>query len=198
MIWNIPNILSLARLVIFLPVLWILALNGQSVWLGVVLVAALATDALDGYCARRFGQVTAIGARLDSVADNSLMLSAVIWLLTLRPEVLHDRNGVILALAVTIWSLAILIGWLRFRRFANLHLYSDKIAAVIGGVFLIFSFISGFHPWLYYLAAGATIVANLEGALLLLTRDHVDEHMGSIFKHHRCLKAQRVLREGSI
>lgn len=197
MIWNLPNILSLARLVVFLPVLWVLALNEQSEWLGVVLIAALVTDALDGFCARRLGQVTALGAKLDSVADNSLMLSAVIWLLTLRPEVLHDRNGVVLAAAVAMWSVAIAIGWLRFRRFANLHLYSDKIAAAIGGVFLIVSFVSGFHPWLYYLAAGTSIAANLEGALLLLTRDRVDEHMGSIFKR-AITSPDRLLRERMI
>jgi len=181
MIWNVPNILSLARLVVFLPILWVLAICSEAAWLGVVLAAALATDALDGFWARRFKQVTELGARLDSIADNSLMLSSIIWLLWLRPEVLHDRNGVVLFTAIVMWAIAIAIGWLRFRRFANLHLYSDKVAAIVGGVFLIGSFVSGFHQWLYFLAAGASIVANLEGALLLLTRDQVDEHMGSLF-----------------
>jgi len=181
MIWNVPNILSLARLVMFLPILWALAVYNEAAWLGVVLIGALATDALDGFWARRFKQVTSIGARLDSIADNCLMLSSVIWLMWLRPEVLHDRNGVMLVSAVVMWATAIAIGWLRFRRFANLHLYSDKIAAIVGGVFLVASFVSGFHQWLYFLAAGTSIVANLEGALLLLSSDRVDEHMGSLF-----------------
>ena len=74
MIWNVPNILSLSRLVVFLPVLWLVALAGQTVWLGVLLCLALLTDAADGCLARALNQVTPLGARLDSIADNSLLM----------------------------------------------------------------------------------------------------------------------------
>jgi CDP-diacylglycerol--glycerol-3-phosphate 3-phosphatidyltransferase len=181
MIYTIPNILSLARLLVFLPILWLLALHGQPVWLGVVLAGALFTDVLDGRLARRLNQVTALGSRLDSIADNTLLVSAVVWLLMLRPEVIHGRHGMVLALSVALWAASIIIGWVRFHRFANLHLYSDKTAAVIGGIFLVASFMFGFHSWMFYLAAGMSALANIEGIVLLITRDEVDEHMGSIF-----------------
>ncbi len=182
MIWNIPNTLSLARLLVFLPVLWTLAIHGQSTSLGALLIAALLTDAADGFIARSRNQVTAVGAKLDSTADAALLASAVIWLLMLRPEVAAGRPGFVLALSIGMWAAAIAIGWIRFRRFANLHLYSHKVTAVIGGAFLVVSFISGFHAWLFYIAAGASTISSAESIVLLLTRDRVDEHMGSLFK----------------
>ncbi len=181
MICTIPNVLSLARLLIFLPILWLLAIYGQLVWLGAVLAGALLTDVLDGQLARRLNQVTALGSRLDSIADNTLLVSAVVWLLMLRPEVIHGRHGVVLALSVALWAVSIIIGWVRFHRFADLHLYSDKTAAVVGGVFLVTCFMFGFHAWIFYLAAGISALANIEGIVLLITRDEVNEHMGSIF-----------------
>lgn len=182
MIWNIPNILSLARLVLFLPLLWVLAILGQPTWLGAVLILALLTDAADGWLARALDQVTALGARLDSIADNILLPSAVAWLLMLRPEVLAARTGLLLALSVGLWTAAITIGWVRFRRFANLHLYSHKVSAVVGGGFVVVAFLYGFLPWLFYAAAAASCVGSIESITLLLTRHRVDEHMGSIFR----------------
>ncbi len=183
MIYTIPNVLSLSRLLIFLPILWLLAIHGEPIWLGAVLAGALFTDVLDGQFARRLNQVTALGSRLDSIADNTLLVSAIVWLLMLRPEVNHGRHGLVLAFSVALWAASIIIGWIRFHRFANLHLYSDKTAAVVGGVFLVTCFMFGFHPWLFYLAAGVSVLANIEGIVLLITRDDVDEHMGSIFCH---------------
>lgn len=182
MIWNIPNSLSLARLFLFLPVLWVLAVSGKPVWLGAVLLVALLTDVADGCLARALNQVTALGAKLDSIADAGLLVSSISWLVILRPEVLLGRTGFVLAVSVAAWTAAIAIGWVRFRRFANLHLYSHKAAAVIGGAFLVVSFMSGFQPWIFHVAAGASIIASVESIILLLTRDHVDEHMGSLLK----------------
>jgi len=195
---NIPNLLSLSRLLFFLPLLWLLALQGLTVILGLVLAVALCTDMLDGHLARRLGQVTALGAKLDSLADNSILLSACIWLLMLRPEVVSGRQGLVFCLSVLLWLALGVVGWLRFRRIANLHLYSDKIAAIIGGVFLVVSFVSGFHPGLFYLAAGMSMVANAEGIVLLLTHDRVDEHMGSIFAVRDKMYFKDLAQRGSL
>lgn len=46
----------------------------------IVFVTAAATDGLDGWVARRFGQRSRLGAVLDPIADKGLMLSAIITL----------------------------------------------------------------------------------------------------------------------
>jgi len=67
---TVPNAISLARLVIFMPLFVVLLLPLHSP-LG-ALLAALglgATDWVDGYVARRFHQVSELGRKLDAIAD---------------------------------------------------------------------------------------------------------------------------------
>ncbi len=93
---NLPNTLTLAR--IFLVPLLVAALvqrnfyfswNGQSTLANgflalIIFLAAAATDLLDGYLARRWGQVTTVGTLLDPIADKLLISSALIALVEIH------------------------------------------------------------------------------------------------------------------
>ncbi|TMC69202.1 MAG: CDP-alcohol phosphatidyltransferase family protein [Chloroflexi bacterium] len=57
---------------LLLPVIWVLAMLGHGRLVGAGLVLAGVTDFLDGYLARRLGQESSAGARLDAIADRSL------------------------------------------------------------------------------------------------------------------------------
>ena len=73
---TIPNMLSLYRLFIF-PVIALMILLKQELAFAILLVVSLNTDAWDGWIARRFNQRTAIGARLDSLADIGVYITAL-------------------------------------------------------------------------------------------------------------------------
>ena len=93
---NVPNALTLLR--IFIVPLLVAALvqedlsirwNG-TVWLTndlfaltVFLIAAI-TDMLDGYLARKWGQITTVGTLLDPIADKLLISAALIALVQVR------------------------------------------------------------------------------------------------------------------
>jgi cardiolipin synthase (CMP-forming) len=74
----LPNVLSALRLPLALAFPFV-AGNVQAA-LGVLLAAAL-TDIFDGWLARRMGQVTAVGAVVDPIADKVFALTVVITLL---------------------------------------------------------------------------------------------------------------------
>jgi CDP-diacylglycerol--glycerol-3-phosphate 3-phosphatidyltransferase len=82
---NIPNTLTLLR-IFFVPLL-VAALVEQNVnallALSIFLVAA-ATDLLDGYLARKWGQITTVGTLLDPIADKLLISSALIALVQIH------------------------------------------------------------------------------------------------------------------
>src|SRR5437667_12764695 len=88
---NLPNSLTIAR-IFFVPLLVavlvaqnvsirILGVTVTNEWLALaIFLVAAATDLLDGYLARRWGQVTTIGTLLDPIADKLLISAALISL----------------------------------------------------------------------------------------------------------------------
>jgi CDP-diacylglycerol---glycerol-3-phosphate 3-phosphatidyltransferase len=87
-LFNIPNLLSLSRIVT-VPIFIVLLMtpSPKRVFVaGIVFAIACATDWLDGYLARRLGQITKIGKLLDPVADKILIMSALVILVNLRQD----------------------------------------------------------------------------------------------------------------
>lgn len=75
---TIPNLVSFIRLAA-IPVFWWLLLGEDNVAAATILFAVVATtDWVDGYLARRLGQVSKLGKALDPVADRLMIASAVI------------------------------------------------------------------------------------------------------------------------
>jgi cardiolipin synthase len=176
---QLPNRLTATRLLL-VPVLWALALSQQPFYLGLGVAVACLTDALDGIVARKWNLVSDFGARFDSLADNILAPSAIIWLLMLRPELTRDHpHGLLIAISLYLSSMA--VGLLKFRRFGNLHLYSSKAAGVMMFLFAAYTFMTeGYSDWLFIPTLLAFCLSSLETLLLQLHCDLVNAHMGSI------------------
>ncbi len=75
---NLPNLITLARLCAVPPALW-LVLDGRPGWAFAVFVLAGASDALDGWLARRRGG-TVLGAWMDPAADKALLVGMFVVL----------------------------------------------------------------------------------------------------------------------
>jgi cardiolipin synthase len=73
---NIPNLLTLLRIVLVPVPAWLLLRHAYATALAVFLAAGM-SDALDGFLARRWNQFTPLGAMLDPIADKLLTLTCV-------------------------------------------------------------------------------------------------------------------------
>jgi len=76
---TLPNVLSLLRLLL-VPVFFWLILTERDGWAIAVLAASGITDYLDGFLARRWGQISRLGQLLDPLADRLYILSTLIGL----------------------------------------------------------------------------------------------------------------------
>jgi CDP-diacylglycerol--glycerol-3-phosphate 3-phosphatidyltransferase len=93
---NLPNGLTLMR-IFLVPLLVAVLLTKYNVLVAAfIFLAASLTDLLDGYLARKRGQVTTLGTLLDPVADKLLISSAFISLVQLQ--------------VVPAWMVVIIIG----------------------------------------------------------------------------------------
>jgi cardiolipin synthase len=76
---NVPNAITLARLLLVPVMAYFLAVGAPGVALIVFLVAAV-TDLIDGFIARTFGLSSTLGATLDPIADKLNMFVATVLL----------------------------------------------------------------------------------------------------------------------
>lgn len=100
---NLPNMLTLGR-ILLIPVFVIVFMAptpDRSLLAAVIFTVAAVTDLLDGYIARRTGQVTKLGKLLDPIADKMLVLSALILLVNI------DRVSALVALLIIARELAV-------------------------------------------------------------------------------------------
>lgn len=80
-IWTVPNALSVARVVLLGVALGVLFGDHQRIGASVLLGVAGSTDFLDGYVARRTGQVSRLGKVLDPTVDRLVLTSTIIAML---------------------------------------------------------------------------------------------------------------------
>lgn len=80
MIWNIPNILTVFRLLCApaVAIVFLVLPHPLSDWLALILfVLASLTDFLDGYLARAWNQQSKFGTMLDPIADKAMVVTAI-------------------------------------------------------------------------------------------------------------------------
>ncbi len=165
-IYNIPNLLSFYRLLMF-PVIMYFILWGKESLFAIFLFINLVTDVLDGWIARAFDQQTELGARLDSMADNLTYLLAILGILVFKGQEFAPHLTSFLIFAGLL-LLTIVISLIKFRRFASLHLYSFKIGGYIQGAFFALLFAYGFVEPFYYFMITWGILAALENIIVQL------------------------------
>jgi CDP-diacylglycerol---glycerol-3-phosphate 3-phosphatidyltransferase len=77
---NLPNIITLSRLVLAVFLFWLIDRTNHWLAACIVFVVAAATDAIDGYIARRYGLVTKIGRIFDPFVDKVIIGGAFLFL----------------------------------------------------------------------------------------------------------------------
>jgi CDP-diacylglycerol--glycerol-3-phosphate 3-phosphatidyltransferase len=100
---NLPNSITLTRIASVPLLIWALSprspLQGhhgeQEIVASAIFILASITDGLDGYLARRRGQITTLGMLLDPLADKLMVTTAFILLVAYNPRVMHPWIAVL-------------------------------------------------------------------------------------------------------
>ncbi len=80
MIWNISNILSIGRIILAFP-LGLAIYSGDKTMVIILGAYGIISDYLDGFFARKYGQISDTGKILDPIGDKIMVTAAVIALL---------------------------------------------------------------------------------------------------------------------
>lgn len=102
-VWNVPNAITMSRLLLAFVLFGLIDIQGYWITAAVLFVFAAATDALDGYIARKYGMITTLGRILDPFVDKIIVGGAFIFLL-------DKGNNTEMASGVSAWMVVIVIG----------------------------------------------------------------------------------------
>ena len=136
------------------------------------------SDMVDGYLARRLNVISDLGSFLDTVADTLFLFTA--WIILLFqlsfPAWLLYSAAIILFIRLITYF----IGFFRFRQWASLHTYLNKLTGFL--LFItpyIYSFIA-LDNWGIAVVTVATLSA-LDELLIVVFSTELDKNCTSIF-----------------
>lgn len=153
---SIPNVITSMR-IIFIPVLvvvfYFFPLEWRYMASSVVFAVASLTDWLDGYLARRLGQMTAFGAFLDPVADKLLVAVALVLLVEVH------ASAILAIPAMVIIGREIVVSALRewMAQYSSMRSVAVSVLAKVKTTFQMFAVV--------FLLAGGP---NLENPIVML------------------------------
>lgn len=178
-IFNIPNILSAYRLVMFPVILLFMYLGKENLFV-IFLCISLVTDILDGFIARTFNMVTELGAKLDSIADTGTYILAITGVFMYK----YNEFEPYLISFITFISLFVIshiIPLIRYKRLPSFHLYSWKIGGYIQGFFFFTLFVFDFYPLFYIFMAIWGITAFIEHIIIQFIIDGMRSNLKGLY-----------------
>jgi CDP-diacylglycerol--glycerol-3-phosphate 3-phosphatidyltransferase len=102
MVFNLPNTLTWLR-ILAIPLVVVCFLLGVRnpagvgfPLAGIIFGIASVTDSLDGYLARRLGQITRLGAFLDPVADKLIVAAALVLIVSRDNRIVVIASGIVI------------------------------------------------------------------------------------------------------
>ena len=172
-ICNAPNLVSSVRILIA-PLLFYFAFNKMESWFLAALLFSGATDVLDGYLARKFNQITRLGAQLDSWGDFTIYSTMAICAWIIWPEIVQ-REILFFSMILFSFLLPVGIGLIKFGSFTSYHTWSVKLAVFATFVGYI-SLFSGLAAWPFVVASYLCVYAGIEEIFITLVskRKRVD------------------------
>jgi CDP-diacylglycerol--glycerol-3-phosphate 3-phosphatidyltransferase len=173
---HVPNILTASRIIFTI----LMMLFYKSGWvLAGLYIAAVMSDLLDGFIARRTNSQSRFGARLDSFADVLMYLALVLLFI-------YWEGGLLAPFIPWIAFIALirignfLIAFLKYHAFAGLHTLANKLT----GALLVLTPIVYFtfkNSGIFWIVCMIALCSAIEETVIHLTSSTLNENRRSIF-----------------
>ncbi len=183
---NIPNTLSLYRLFSFPFVLIFVFLDHEKLF-AFFIWFNLTTDILDGWIARRFNQMTEIGAKIDGIADSGTYILAITGIFVFKWSDFQP-HAVSFFIFIGVFIISRFFSFIKLGVFFGYHSYGVRIAGYIHGSFFIVLFFLGFYKWFYYIVLISGIIVFSETILITM---YLKEQMANVKGLYWILKTRK-------
>lgn len=135
-----------------------------------LLALSYATDAIDGFLARKLNISSARGSQLDSYGDQLTLVVALIGLLVFEPGFIRE-NLLLIIIAFIPYILQMIIAFRKYGKATAFHTYLAKLSAIIQAVFILWFLFFGPVYWLFYAMIAIGILETAEEITLIFMYD---------------------------
>ena len=182
---TIPNILSISRLLL-IPAMLIPAYwnddepQARFVFLIMFIIIGV-TDKLDGTLARYLNQTTALGAKLDTIADMVFYPLIALWLYRFESGVVGGWWNLVYFL-LALYFFKMIVGKIKFGYMPAFHTIGAKTFSASLYFFMITAILyPDLAKTIFPVLCVIGYINQVEETYIMLTRDSIDENIRSVF-----------------
>ncbi len=143
---SLPNLITLARLILA-PLAVSMIISQRFVEAFVIFLIAGASDAIDGFIAKRFSLQTELGAYLDPLADKALLISIFVTLAIVGA--VHPALAILVVTRDLLILFGVLVAWLLEKPVTVKPVFVSKFttaAQIAFAAFVLGARAMGFNP----------------------------------------------------
>ncbi|MBL9187207.1 MAG: CDP-alcohol phosphatidyltransferase family protein [Opitutaceae bacterium] len=186
-----PNLLTGTRIALA-PAVLTAALAGSRPWFVALLAAALLTDALDGFLARRLNAHSEFGRKLDSAADYLTLVTGLSGIALLWPDIMR-RELPWIATGLAAFFAVVVYGFIRLGRAPCYHTWAAKVGAV-ACAFSLIPLLAGHSAMPFHVAIVVQVIAGIEELAIVLL---LPNHEGAVATLWHALRLRRARHSAS-
>ncbi len=131
-----------------------------------LLLISYATDAIDGFIARKLKITSPRGSQLDSMGDQLTLFTGFVGLLMFEFNFIQANYQWIL-IPFILYFIQMFIAFIKYGKATAFHTYLAKISAVTQAVFILWLLFFGPVYWLFYAMIIIGTIETIEEILLI-------------------------------
>ncbi len=177
--FNIADWFSFYR-IFAVPILIVFIWLGERELFSWFMLISYATDAVDGYLARKLEITSARGSQLDSYGDQLTLIIALFGLLIFEYDFMRE-NFILILVAFIPYIIQMLIAFKKYGKATAFHTYLAKLSAIVQAAFVLWMLFFGPVYWLFYTMIILGVVETIEEITLITMYDSWVEGVKGIY-----------------
>ena len=167
--FNIADWFSFYR-IMAVPLLLLFIWMDERLVFAWLLSISYATDAIDGYLARKLKISSARGSQLDSYGDQSTLVVALVGIIVFETQFMKE-NYLLIIIAFIPYIIQMILAFKKYGKATAFHTYLAKLSAITQAVFILWLLFIGPVYWLFYAMIIIGVLETLEEITLIFMYD---------------------------
>ena len=158
-----------------------------------LLLISYATDAIDGYLARKLKIASPRGSQLDSFGDQITLIVGLVGLFYFETDFIKT-NLILIGVAFLPYVIQMLIAYIKYGKATAFHTYLAKLSAMMQSVFILWSLFFSPEYSLFYIMIVVGLLETFEEITLIFMYDNWASDVKGIYwalRDKRRLKKQK-------